>query len=154
MTLVAALIAVTALQTSPSTIDDLSWMAGYWLSCDGGREVSETWSDPRGGLMAGITLTVGRSGRASLEFTRIAPVSEVLAFLAQPGGIPATAFALVKVAPNRAVFENPDHDFPQRVIYARDGDTLTGRIEGVAEGRPQAMEWVYRAAPLNSRCPT
>jgi len=151
--MIAALSVLALFQTSPATIDSLSWMSGYWLSCEGGREVSETWSDPRGGLMAGVTVTVGRSGQGSLEFTRIWPVGESLAFLAQPSGVPATVFPLIEATTNRAVFENPDHDFPQRVIYSRDGDTLTGRIEGIADGRPQAMEWVYRAAPLNSRCP-
>ncbi len=152
--MIAALSALALLQTSPATLDGLSWMSGYWLSCDGGREVSETWSDPRGGVMAGVTVTIGRSGRGSVEFTRVATVGEGLAFLAQPGGIPATAFPLVEVTANRAVFENPDHDFPQRVIYSRHGDTLTGRIEGTVDGQAQSMTWTYRAAPLNSRCPT
>jgi hypothetical protein len=147
------LLAALALQTAPATIDDVSWMAGYWLSCDGGREVSETWSDPRGGVMAGVTLTVGRSGRGSVEFTRIAVVDGRLAFLAQPNGVPATVFPMIESAPGRAVFENPDHDFPQRVIYSREGDVLTGRIEGVFDGQPQSVSWTYRSAPLNSRCP-
>lgn len=150
----AALLAALALQASPTPIDDLSWMAGYWLSCEGGREVSEIWSDPRGGLMAGVSVTVGRSGRGSLEFMRIWPVGDSLAFLAQPGGVPATVFPLIESTPNRAVFENPEHAFPQRVIYSREGDTLTGRIEGTANGQPQSMTWTYSAAPLNSRCPT
>lgn len=150
--LMAAPLAAMSLQATP-TIDDLGWMAGYWLSCDGGREVSETWSDPRGGLMAGVTVTVGQSGEGSLEFTRIWPVGEGLAFLAQPSGVPATVFPLIEAGPGRAVFENPDHDFPQRVIYRRDGDVLTGRIEGVQNGREASMEWVYLAAPLNARCP-
>jgi hypothetical protein len=151
--MIHAILAAWAIQSAPATIDDLSWMAGYWLSCEGGREVSETWSDPRGGLMAGVTVTVGRSGQGSLEFTRIWPVGERLAFLAQPSGVPATVFPLIEATANRAVFENPDHDFPQRIVYAREGDTLTGRIEGTADGQAQSMTWTYRAAPLNSRCP-
>jgi hypothetical protein len=151
--MIHAILAAWAIQSAPATIDDLSWMAGYWLSCDGGREVSETWSDPRGGLMAGVTVTVGRSGQGSLEFTRIWPVGDGLAFLAQPSGVPATVFPLIEATANRAVFENPDHDFPQRIVYAREGDTLTGRIEGTADGQARSMAWTYRAAPLNSRCP-
>ena len=37
--LFSMLTAVAAL-TAPPTTDDLSWMAGYWLSCaDGGQEI-------------------------------------------------------------------------------------------------------------------
>lgn len=148
-----ALLTALVLQSSPTPIEDLSWMSGYWLSCEGGREVSETWSDPRGGLMAGVSVTVGRSSQGSLEFMRIWPVGETLAFLAQPSGVPATVFPLIEAAPNRAVFENPEHDFPQQVIYSREGDVLTGRIEGLANGQPQSMTWTYTTATLNSRCP-
>jgi hypothetical protein len=51
------------------------------------------------------------------------------------------------------VFENLAHDFPQRIIYSRAGDQLTARIEGPMNGKPAAMEWRYRAAALNQRCP-
>lgn len=51
------------------------------------------------------------------------------------------------------MFENLDHDFPQRVIYIRKGDNLTGRIEGIAEGKQRAAEWHYRLSPLNATCP-
>ena len=44
------------------------------------------------------------------------------------------------------------HDYPQRVIYRRDGDTLIGRIEGASKGKARTAEWRYRAAPLNARC--
>ncbi|HYE87055.1 MAG TPA: DUF6265 family protein [Vicinamibacterales bacterium] len=67
-------------------------------------------------------------------------------------GQPAAAFPLVRSGPGEAVFENPSHDFPQRVIYRREGDRLTGRIEGRSNGTEQAMEWHYRAAPLNAGC--
>ncbi len=150
---VIILVSIAALQAAPPPAD-LSWMAGYWLSCEDGREVSETWSDPRGGVMAGTTLTVGRSGRGAVEFARIMPRQDGrLAFLAQPNGTAPTAFALVGTGPMQAEFENPDHDFPQRVLYRREGEALVGRIEGQQDGQAVAVEWRYRAAPLNARCP-
>ena len=148
MTILAALTAAAALGAAP----DLSWLAGYWLSCKDGREVSETWSDPRGGAVFGLSVTVAR-GRASWEFARIAPSDEGLSFFAEPAGQPPAEFAAVEHGPARIVFENPAHDFPHRVIYAREGDRLTGRIEGVVDGAPRAAEWVYDRAALNARCP-
>ena len=35
--ILTALFAATTLQAAPVTADQLSWMSGYWLSCDGGR---------------------------------------------------------------------------------------------------------------------
>ena len=148
---VAAVLAALNLQT-PSVAPDLSWLAGYWLSCDAGREVSETWSDPRGGVLSNMTATV-EAGRGAIEFGRIAPQGNGLAFFAQPDGQPPAIFPLTDAEDGRAVFANPGHDFPQRILYRREGDSLIARIEGEAGGATQAVEWRYRAAPLNARCP-
>jgi hypothetical protein len=150
--LIAAL-AAALVQAAPAPTPDLSWMAGYWLDCSGGREASETWSDPRAGLIVGHTVTVAR-GRASFELAHIGPTAQGFALVAQPGGAPPTVFPLVEWGPMRAVFANAEHDFPTRVIYHRHGDSLTARIEGEIDGQPRSLAWNFTAAPLNTRCPT
>jgi hypothetical protein len=149
--MIAALAALLA--ASEAAPPDLGWLAGYWLSCEGGREVAETWSGRRGTVMMGYTISTGPAG-SSWEQMRIEagnPAPGEVSFLAQSGGAERpVAFRLVRSGVREAVFENPDHDFPKRVIYRREGDRLTGRIEGDG-GR--SMEWRYRSAPLNARCP-
>jgi len=39
------------------------------------------------------------------------------------------------------VFENPDHDFPQRIEYARAGDTLTATISTMDRERTFSWSW-------------
>ena len=145
--------ALSSIATPPVTADSLSWMAGYWLSCEGGREVSETWSDPRGGLMLGSALTL-ETGRTSFEAAHIAPWGSGVAYYAQPGGASATAFPAVEIAEGRVVFENADNDFPQRIVYQRTGDVLTARIEGDMNDSEQAIDWRFEKAELNARCPS
>lgn len=156
MSILTALFAAGLTQAAPITADRLSWMSGYWLACDGGREVSETWSDPRGGLMAGHAVTL-ENGRAAFELSRIAPTAAGapgVAYFAGVEGAPAVVFPAVESREAYVVFENVAHDFPQRVIYERDGDVLKARIEGHMGDREQAMTWDYRKADLNARCPT
>jgi hypothetical protein len=152
MTLLTIGVALAAAQAAASAEPDLDWLAGYWLSCDAGVEVSETWSNRRGGIMLGTSITSGDDA-FGWEQSRIEAEEGGLTFHAQPRGQAPAAFRLVRSAPGEVVFENPTHDFPQRVIYRRDGDRLTGRIEGRSGGREQAIEWHYRAAALNTRCP-
>jgi hypothetical protein len=149
--MLAAAVIAAALGASPSD-PDLSWIAGYWLDCSSGREVSETWSDPRGGLMVGHAVTLTANGRVSFEIARIGPTAQGFAYVAQPGGVAPTAFTLSESGPARAVFVNAENDFPTRIIYARDGDVLTARIEGTIDGQARAMDWTFRAMPLNARC--
>lgn len=144
-------LVVAALAQAPAS-PDLSWMAGYWLECSEGREVSETWSDSRGGLMVGHALTL-EGGHAAFESSRIAQGPQGLAYFAQPGGAPPTLFALTEGGAARAVFANAENDFPTRIVYEREGDVLTARIEGEIGGESRRMEWAFRAAPLNTRCP-
>jgi len=42
------------------------------------------------------------------------------------------------------VFENLQHDFPQRVGYKRDGDALLAWIEGPRNGQTRRIEFPYR----------
>jgi hypothetical protein len=134
---------------------DASWLAGYWLSCTPGREVSETWSDARAGMMIGSAVTLD-DGKPSWEFSRIGPSAAGLSYFALPSGQEPAEFPLSKARSNatKLVFENPTHDFPQRVIYAREGGKLSARIEGVIGGKSEAVDWSYVSAPLNQRCPS
>lgn len=152
--MIALLLALNL--TEPTT----SWMEGYWLSCEGGREVSETWSDLRGRVMAGTTVTL-EHGIATVERATIDRRGDRFLFVAQPDGQPPTSFALSDYSEgygdveyeHQVVFSNPDHDYPQRIIYTRKGDVLTARIEGRSNGRTEAMSWRYLKADLNARCP-
>ena len=153
MSLLTALMAAALMQALTSA-PDLSWMAGYWLDCSGGREASETWSDPRAGLLVGHSVTV-RNGRSGFEFARIAPLQDgVLAYVAQPGGAAPTPFRLIESGPQRVVFANPANDFPHRILYQRAGDVLTARIEGADDDETRSAEWTFNKAQLNARCPT
>ena len=131
---------------------DFSWMSGYWLACEG-REVSETWSDLRAEAYFGSSVSIA-NGKLFFEYARIAPSSSGagVSFYAQPLGQPGAEFPLKEVSDRRAVFENAAHDFPTRVIYAREGKVLVGRIEGVVDGEAVSDEWRYRRAKLNARC--
>lgn len=143
-----AMLAAAQVAASPA---DLDWLAGYWLSCEDGREVAEYWSDARGGVLFNTTVNLDGE-RVSSERTMMAEVEGRLSFVYEPTGA-RTVFPMVSLEGQRAVFENARNDFPQRVIYSREGDVLTGRIEGTIDGQARSMEWVYRAAELNARCP-
>lgn len=144
VTLFAAACATPSLAQTPD------WLAGYWLSCENGRQVSETWTGAGSGLLVGNGLTRTARG-VEFEFLRIAPHEGGMAYFGSPGGAPPTVFKMVRQEAGRIVFENLAHDFPQRIIYQRAGDTLTARIES-ADGK-QGMGWRYARAPLDQACP-
>ena len=48
---------------------------------------------------------------------------------------------LVETGDSHAVFENDAHDFPQRIRYARDGDTLTATISDMSGEQSFSFVW-------------
>jgi hypothetical protein len=132
---------------APSSSPD--WMAGYWLSCEGG-ETAESWIGAGANVLVGATLT--RGARPGYEFLRIAPNGRGgFSYFAMPEGrSPPTEFTMVSDAARRAVFENLEHDFPQRIIYERTGDQLHARIEDA--GAQRGVNYRFRLRPHDARC--
>jgi hypothetical protein len=124
--------------------DDLGWLAGTWLAEEaGGNWTEERWSKPRGGVMLGTSLS-GQGAQAGwFEFMRIAADKDGrLAFHASPGGAPASAFPLVSSGALEAVFENPAHDYPTRIVYRGEGKVLNATISG--PGGSKTRSWRFR----------
>ncbi len=115
----------------------LAWMAGSWRTASGTEEL---WMRPRGGLMLGLNRTLREGAeRAGFEYLRIVREPEGIVLHASPSGGPAVAFRLELVEGTRAVFANPDHDFPKLIDYCREGDVLIATI-GADEPGPS---WRY-----------
>ena len=65
-----------------------------------------------------------------------------LVLTALPSGRNATEFNATRVAPNEAVFENPDNDFPQRIRYHRiDDQRALARIDIAREDPAQSADF-------------
>lgn len=143
-----ALVSGAAAEPPASEADlaGLSWLAGSWSGKQGGVTMEEHWTVPRGGMMLGLHRDVGESGKAFFEYLRIESTPDGIFYLASPAGrSPATPFRLVTLEGRHVVFENPEHDFPKRIIYwmEESADVLYARVEG-DDGKSQ--EWSWRRA--------
>jgi hypothetical protein len=134
--LAAALLLV--LPAAAAEVADLHWMAGHWSGTTGDVATEEHWTSPGGTMLLGMHRDVGK--RTHFEFMRIEQTKDGLVYFAQPSGKPQTPFALTESSTTRAVFSNPEHDFPQRIIYWLDEGRLCARVEGKGEA---AEEWCW-----------
>jgi hypothetical protein len=103
---------------------------------------------PAGGLMMGMGRTLeidGGSGfekNVDFETMRIEQNGSDVIFYARPrSNKEETAFKAIRMGASEVVFENKQHDFPQRVIYRRDGDKLFARIEGDKNGQAAGIDF-------------
>jgi hypothetical protein len=100
---------------------------------------------PAGGAMLAVSRTVKGDRMTAFEFLRIVERDGGLVYVAQPGGRPPTEFVLTAIGADSATFENPAHDFPKRIRYAKRAD---GSLEAsVSDGKGKGETLVFRRAP-------
>jgi hypothetical protein len=130
------LTASRAQERPAATVEALSWLAGCWENSSGTTTTEEVWMRPAGGTMLGMSRTV-RDGRTLWhEFLQIREREGAVMYIANPSGQKEAAFTLTRLTSDEALFENPGHDFPQRIRYVRvSADSIVGRIEGTQQGR-------------------
>jgi hypothetical protein len=140
-----AFSAASAFAQAPRTAS-LDWMTGTWTQARGEEVVTESWLGPGNGLMVAVNLATRGPTRRTFEFLRIADTPEGFSYYASPGGKPPTEFKLKELGDKRVVFENAAHDFPQRILYWRDGENLVARVEGKIGGKDRSDEWRFSRA--------
>jgi len=123
----------------------LDWLAGKWCGGEDGRVIEEVWLPEAGGALLGMSRTV-RDGRTeTFEFMRIVVDGDRAAFHVQPNGVPATVFPMAARDAGSIRFENPAHDFPNRIEYRRNGDRLEAAIAGPGrDGKTMTIPYAYR----------
>lgn len=128
---------------APSSINDLSWMSGAWVGTrSSGSSIEERWSPPLGGTMLAISRTVSRGKMSAFEYLRIMERDGGLIYVAQPNGGAPTEFVLTEFSKTRAVFDNPRHDYPKRIVYElTEGGRLQATIGFMKGGTPRRFEY-------------
>ena len=145
--LLAIAVAAAALVPASAQAPDISrvaWLTGCWALTDGDRSVEENWMAPRGGVMIGSGRTVRGGVLADYELVVLRQQNGRLVYEAHPANQTVASFTAITVTASSVVFENPQHDFPQRVGYERRGDALTAWVEGTTGGRTRRLEFPYQ----------
>jgi hypothetical protein len=139
------IVLITLLTTQTTTLADLSWIAGAWETAPGGkRQIEEHWTMAAGATMMGMSRTVAGEKTVEFEYLRIEQRADGIYYVAHPKArCPGTDFKLTRASANEAVFENPQHDFPKRIIYRKGADdSLTASVDG-GEGT-KSISYAYR----------
>lgn len=146
---VAAMLLLCAGQSvAEVSVTDFGWLSGCWASEDQEEGSGEMWTTPAGGVLLGTSRTVKNGRTVAYEFMQIREIAPgEISLIALPSGQSRTEFKLLSARAFELVFENPTHDFPQRVIYRREDSRLIGRIEGTVNGSERAADFAMHEIP-------
>jgi hypothetical protein len=144
------LTAFASARADDTSLARLGWLAGCWSSESGEAGSGEYWMAPAGGTMLGIGRTVKQGRTVEHEFLQIRDVDGRIVYIATPSGQKTAQFAAARVGEREVVFENPEHDFPQRIIYRLDGQKLHARIEGMRNGALRGIDFPMKRASCDA----
>ncbi|MBS4027582.1 MAG: hypothetical protein KGZ58_03000, partial [Ignavibacteriales bacterium] len=102
------------------SLSSLSWLAGCWRMEEEKTISEECWMSPSGSMMLGTARTIANGKAVFFEFLQIVETDSGIFYIARPKGETPTEFQLVSFQNNEVIFEQPAHDFPQRIIYRLD----------------------------------
>ena len=120
----------------------LDWLTGCWQSDSG--DMREIWSASEGGYYFGYAVSLTSGSVGFFEQMRIEP-GAMPTFFAYPAGKGPSAFPAVEQTDAQIVFANPEHDYPQKITYWRDGDLLKARISKLDDSSPGDLSYVQCA---------
>jgi hypothetical protein len=138
-----ALIAAPLFAEGPRGAALPEWMAGTWMMQEGASWSDQLWTDPKGGLMLGVSRS-GFGGQVEnwdLAQIRVRPDGSMV-YVVQPQGKAPVEFPMVLISEEAIEFANPANDYPQRIRYWRQGKLLMAEIS-LLDGS-NAMRWNFR----------
>lgn len=140
-----AAVAIGSASAAQPEIDQVAWLAGCWRSENAEPGSGEQWMPSAGGTMLGMSRTVRQGKTVEFEFMELRYLPDgTFAFIAHPSGQQTAVFPLLRISNAEVVFENSTHDFPQRIAYAKDGESkLRARIEGMRDGALRVIEFPF-----------
>lgn len=154
-------IILTALLLAPAasaqTLEDLHWLRGCWRTTGDGPVITEVWSAPPMPAMIGYAYTVGEGETQGWEAMRIEMTDGWPVFVGMPSGGDAVRFSFTEAIPldwepeHLVVFENAEHDYPQRIRYARQGNRLSAVISRFDGSDAIAFEYRRISCAANLR---
>lgn len=132
------------------TLDRLSFLSGCWEGTfqaeRGSGIIEEHYTSPSDNLILGTTRYILEGRTVMWEFSKIEESDGSVVLTPFPRGQPSEhPFEMTSLEENEVLFEAPEHDFPRRIVYRRDDEMLTARID---DGTDRLVdEWEMRPAP-------
>lgn len=143
-----ALLSCGEKKAESTKLDKLGWLLGYWEMQTPEGITTESWVRTNDSIFSGIGKFTDSAGKVlSSEEIRIVLRSDGLYYIPtvsnQNNGQPVM-FREKSFADTMVVFENPAHDFPQRIGYIRiSAAAARAYIEGMVGDSLQHIDFDY-----------
>jgi hypothetical protein len=116
-----------------------AWLAGTWVSQTSKGSLYETWNKVDNTRMTAKSYYLNDGDTVLFETVELVEAAGKVQYIVsapKENGETPVAFTATTLAPDRFVFENKAHDFPQMITYRKiSGDSLVAEVSGMIEGK-------------------
>ncbi len=137
-----------------TSVGDFGFLKGSWTMNTAKGRIVESWKISKDAGMDGISFSISNAGDSTLLET-IKIYESAGSIYYEPTGNGAgndstVSFKLISAENGIFVFENRNHDFPQRISYQpQSASNVLARIEGTVNGKFRKIEFPYSREKLN-----
>lgn len=126
-------------------LDQANWFLGIWQNSTPDGVFTERWEQKNDSLYLGnSTVVVGKDTvfyesidlqKTNNDWKYIVSVKNQASSTSASNNEQPVSFKLTSVTPTQLVFENPQHDFPTKIIYTQiNNDSIVAEISGIIKG--------------------
>jgi hypothetical protein len=111
----------------------LGWVVGAWnrTNVKPGQSGNERWIKISATELNGFGLTMRAKDTISFEKLKLVVKDDNIFYVADvPENKEPVYFRLTEISDTSFSCENPDHDFPKKIIYQKEGSKLRATISG------------------------
>lgn len=111
-------------------MENFAWLTGKWLQKDNRTTTIEEWKLNRDELTGSVYQQMDAETDTT-EYLIIKLIGGKIVYIASPVNQKPTLFNLVHFTADEFAFENPEHSFPQRIIYKKNSrNSIKASVEG------------------------
>ena len=153
-TLILLLLAIASCKNSEANEKDqiktANWLLGKWETKTAEGILSESWKQVNDSTFQGESFFIKQKDTLHFETITLQQKGKDLFYNATVKGQnenKAVTFRLTNKTEKQLVFENPKHDYPQKITYALiTKDSLTATISGVQLGKASSESFGLKKA--------
>lgn len=138
----------TTPEVDQTELKKTEWLIGSWRGTFPEGCVGETWEKQSDSLFSGRGFFVMGADTVSKETLRLLSEGGQVYYeptVSKQNDGKAVRFKMTLANETDLVFENPEHDFPQKISYHRIGsDSLLAEISGQQKGAPRTETFPMR----------
>jgi hypothetical protein len=128
-------------------LKQLEWLIGNWVNLTENSSSYEIWKKSSETEYSAHSYVIENGDTVFSEFVLLKQIDGIINYIvtvSDQNSQQAINFKLVSTQNGVFVFENLEHDFPQRIVYSNPvKDSLVAFIEGIENGKQQKIDFSF-----------